>query len=380
MTQPGWNQQSPWQRPEQGQQPVTWSYGQPSQSQHGQPQHGQPQYPQPPQVRYGQGQYAPVPQGPTGQPWGPPGGVPVGQPPRRGSAVRWVVGGLLALTVIAFGALIITNLIGGDSTSYQNEDYAVPPPDLSPPPIPMTKSSAEAKQWTDENAFYAQTVPQPIRCDASRVDDVPNASDSQVQAHLDALTACLMRTWATPMSAAGFTAVRPSVTIYGQYVDTGCGELDYINAVYCAADQQVYYSRQLFELVPEVQDKNSVAVDFVIAHEFGHAIQARTGILYGRAIQQQDATKSAALQINRRFEMQADCFSGMFMRSVAQSLALDAADVTTIKQSLRAVGDPANKEGDHGQADNREFWGLTGFATDRVASCNTYAASADQVR
>lgn len=292
-----------------------------------------------------------------------------------------MVGGLLAITVIAFGALIVSNLVGGASTSYQNDDYTVPPPDLSPPPLPLTDSVAEAKQLTTANLFYDQTVAQPVRCDNTRIADAATASDAELQTHLDGLTSCLMRVWAPVLEKAGYTAVRPTVTIYGKNIDTGCGELDGINAVYCGADQQVYYSRELLSILPEVDDQSSVVVDFVLAHEFGHALQGRTGILYARILLQQNVdSKSAALELNRRLEVQADCFSGMYQRATAASTGLAQTDVTTIKQSLRAVGDPDSREGDHGKADNREFWGLTGFATDQVGKCNTFVAPPDQVR
>lgn len=308
-------------------------------------------------------------------------GTPQGMPsPQRRSPARFVFGALLALTVIAFGVLIVVSLTGGGE-KYQNDDYSVPPPDLNPPAIPQPKSEAEAKQWTDDNAFYSQTVPQPVRCENTKLEHADTATQADLQKHLDGLTACLMRVWDTPVTKAGFTLVRPSVTIYAGSIETGCGTLDYVNAVYCGADQQVYYSKDLFKLLPEVQRKDSTVVDFVIAHEFGHALQGRTGILVARIIQQQQAgSDSQKLELNRRLEMQADCFSGMYMRATARSMGLDEDDVTTIRQSLKAVGDRPNKEGDHGQSENREFWGLTGFATDQVGKCNTYKAPSHEVR
>lgn len=373
MTQPGWNQQSPWQNPGQthgqGQQPAGWSYGayQPVS------QPSQPGY-QPAQPGYQPYQ--------SSQQWGPPGTQPVGgQAHRRKSPLRWVIGALIAVVAIGFVALIITSVTGGTSGTYQNDDYAVPPPDLSPPPLPKPASEAEAKQMTEQNAIYDQILAQPVRCEAPRIDDVTTATDAELQEHFGELTACLTRTWGPMLEQAGFAVVRPTVTIYGKSIDTGCGEIDFINAVYCGVDQQVYYSRDLLDLLPEVEAKNSVVVDFVLAHEFGHAIQGRSGILYARVLLQQNAaSKPAALELNRRLEVQADCFSGMFMRATAQSSGLTQADVPTIRQGLRAVGDAENRDGDHGKADNREFWGLTGFATDRVGTCNTFVAPAEQVR
>ena len=61
--------------------------------------------------------------------------------------------------------------------------------------------------------------------------------------------ACLIRAWYLPTQQAGFILVRPTVTIYGEEVQTRCGETG-INAMYCGADQQVYYSRLIATRAP----------------------------------------------------------------------------------------------------------------------------------
>jgi len=349
VSQPGWNQPQ-WQR-------QNASFGQ------------QPSWPAP--QRPGAMQW---PQQTGNQPWGPP------APARSNKSLRNVLVGLICVCIVAIAGLAFVHALGSGSAKYQNDTYSAPPPDLKPPPLPEP-SQAEAESATDANLFYQQTVPQPIRCTLPRIQDAANAADPDLQTHLDDLTACLMKVWNTPTTRAGYQLVRPSVTIYDKKIDTACGSIDNINAFYCAADQQVYYSRQLFRLLPDVDSKSSLVIDFVLGHEFGHALQGRTGILVGRIIRQHAAgSKAEQLEINRRLEMQADCFSGMFMRAIAQSSKLDQNDVTTIKQSLIAVGDPAGKVGDHGQSPDRLFWGLTGFATPDVGKCNTFIAPVTQVR
>ena len=46
--------------------------------------------------------------------------------------------------------------------------------------------------------------------------------------------------------------VRPTVTIYGEGLTTKCGKSG-VNAFYCTADQQVYYSNLLPEVLPAVR-------------------------------------------------------------------------------------------------------------------------------
>ena len=111
------------------------------------------------------------------------------------------------------------------------------------------------------------------------------------------------------------------MTIYGEKITTKCGESG-INAFYCSADQQVYYSNQL-PTVLESASENKWTADVVMAHEFGHAIQGRTGILISaHALGQNSGDQATDLQYTRRLETQADCFSGMFVRAVSVSLGV----------------------------------------------------------
>ena len=50
-----------------------------------------------------------------------------------------------------------------------------------------------------------------------------------------------------------------------------------MNAFYCSADQQLYYSNQLPEIIDSVAD-NKWTADVVMAHEYAHLVQGRAGI------------------------------------------------------------------------------------------------------
>ena len=105
-----------------------------------------------------------------------------------------------------------------------------------------------------------------------------------------------------------------------QELTTKCGRTG-VNAFYCTADQQVYYSNLLPQALPGEVRNNKWTADIVMAHEFGHAVQGRTGILVsGHALGQESGDEGTALRYMRRLETQADCFSGMFVRSVSLSL------------------------------------------------------------
>jgi predicted metalloprotease len=306
------------------------------------------------------------------------------QPPRRSSPLKGLLIGLMALALLAIAGLVVANMVSKPATvTYQNDDYKVPPPDTNPPPLPTVKTVGEAQDALTKNPFYAQSAPIPVRCTNQPI-NVGTATDEQVDAHFEGLMECLLRVWAPPVEHAGFIIVRPTVTIYGKEITTKCGKTG-VNAFYCSADQQVYYSNQLAAFI-KIVATDKWSADVVMAHEFGHALQGRTGILFSaHALGQQSGDEPTALEFSRRLETQADCFSGMFMNAVSVSLGIQQSDLNGILGTYEAVGDDVirkdpNVVGNHGHAATRKFWGSTGLANTAVGKCNTFVAPSGQVR
>ena len=290
----------------------------------------------------------------------------------------------MALVLIGIAGLVVAGLAGPSSNvAYQNDDYQVPPPDKNPPPIPIPQTYTQADQWVKTNPVYSQTVPAPVRCNSQPI-NVATASDDQLESHFEGLMECLVRVWQPPVTGAGWEIVRPTVTVYGQRISTKCGDSG-VNAFYCAADQQVYFSNRLADAVTIVKT-DKWAADVVMAHEFAHALQARTGILIAaRALAHRSGDKATDLELSRRTEVQADCFSGMFMRSVSLSLGIQQADVQGIQETYVAVGDDTlsgnpDALGDHGLGRSRRYWGTAGLGSADVRVCNTFTAEPSLVR
>ena len=263
--------------------------------------------------------------------------------------------------------------------TYKNDDYTVPEPDLYPPELPMPQTYDQATLWTQSNVFYNQSVPAPVRCEIPDIDP-SKASDADLQDYLNTSVECLMRVWAPELQAAGFNAARPSVTIYSGTPQTPCGKMPRENALYCSADQQIYFATDLPDLFPK-QKADPFAPFAVLAHEFGHAIQAQTGILYGEAAWQQryldEDDQASANTVSRRTEMQADCFAGEFLRSVSQSAGISDQEIVTIKAIFNGIGDDRGQggnvpEGDHGKGKNRQAWLTIGLTSTKAGACNTF--------
>lgn len=298
---------------------------------------------------------------------------------------------VIAIGAIILGMVLVSFLTKGPErppdvppAEYQNENYQVPPVDQAPPPLPMPQTYGEAADWLINNAIYNSEIAVPVRCEATPI-DLRSASNSALQRHFNELTGCLMRVFAPAIEDAGYIAVRPSVTIYTSPVKTKCGTMPRLNAAYCAADQQVYYAADLPDLVPQELQAVNYVVESVIAHEFAHAIQARTGVLISEAAWEQNSTEPEANALSRRLEVQADCWAGQFINSVGHSVGVDANGVQQLSLLFHSIGDDQltgdpNIEGNHGRGESRRAWFLDGTSSTLMGTCNSFTATEDRIR
>jgi len=336
------------------------------------------------------------------QPYAPQGYGYGYQPPRKAAGGRTTVIVAIAAVIIVVGFTItMWSLLFGGSTDETTTGpttttttptapppppVEVPAPDMNPSDLPVPDSYDEAWQWVTGDPVYSGTITVPTDCTVQPV-DVQTASVSALEAHLNELTACLWRVWNPPLVAAGYELPRPPATVYTQPITTACGDVDDLaNAAYCAADQRIYFGKNVYQVVPANLRKAPFIVDTVIAHEFGHTVQARTGILISQAAWQQRSTttKDQALEISRRKEMQADCLAGMFTSSVAAANHLSPADLKNLGLVIHATGDDVlnGQPGyvdDHGSGAARQSWFTAGQGSDQIATCNTFIADSGKV-
>lgn len=310
-------------------------------------------------------------------------------PPRRGGMsplklIILLIGGVLVAMVLISLLSDADNPVNTPPADYQNENYQVPRVDTNPPELPMPQTYGEATQWLTSSPIYSSQIAVPVRCEANPI-DLQNASNAALQEHFNELTGCLMRVFGPPIEQAGYVPVRPSVTIYTSPVSTRCGQMKMNNAAYCAADQQVYYASDLPRIVPtELRGVNYV-VESVIAHEFAHAIQARTGILISEAAWEQQSEEAIANNFSRRLEVQADCWAGQFIHSVGYSVGIDEQSMQQLSLLFHSIGDDEltgdpNVEGNHGHGATRQQWFLAGTTSTSMGACNSFTVPDDQVR
>ena len=151
---------------------------------------------------------------------------------------------------------------------------------------------------------------------------------------------------------------RPPRVLGGYVGENGpsCGNQPSVpfNAFYCPSEDFLAWDEQL--MAAGYEQIGDAWVYLIIAHEWGHAIQARL---------QRDQVSVAA-------ELQADCLAGATIFGAADRglVQLEPGDTDELAQTLAAVADdyPWTKESDHGDARQR----ISSFnrgARDGVPAC-----------
>ena len=324
----------------------------------------------------------------------PPGGAPSWTPPpKRPVGLLVALAGATTLLVGMLIMVVFQTLNGNDqpqtvSVEYQNEDWELPPVTSNPPPLPFPEDEQEAKKVTDANDLYDVSLASPVRCDLPLLQG-GKVADEELSKHLQNYIGCLTRVWGPALQQAGYKAYQPKITVFpeGETVTTGCGTSKSQNAFYCGADQQLYIAQDILDVLSTDVDQARSVFDLIIAHEYGHAIQGRSGILGGKHVLESDLSKSQALELNRRNETQADCFAGAAMSSLWKGLNLTDQDREDIIKTTFEIGDDQlaerhnlpNTTGDHGTGANRRLWLERGLGAQTLGSCNTYTAPSGEV-
>lgn len=335
------------------------------------------------QQPYGQGQqpqYQPFPQGP--------------QKPRRRNPIPLVM--LIVVCVLGLGILGVyalrdtgTSVVGPD---YQNEDYEVPPVRNEQPPLPEPTTMDEVVDWLENNVWYPQTLPEPIRCELPGSELAADMDNLAVQERFDEFLGCLTRAVGPSLEEVGLTPVLPRFTVYGPggEVTTQCGTAPSRNAFYCPVDQTLYLAPDIPDLLPSEQATASHLFDFIMAHEYAHAMQGRTGILISSLVAQYYAEDEAeAMEYGRRIELQADCFAATMLTALREDVGVSTDDFEGMAAVAREIGDDSladrfnyeyvPEESSHGSGENRERWTLRGAEQLSIGVCNTFTAPAEEV-
>ncbi len=200
---------------------------------------------------------------------------------------------------------------------------------------------------------------QPTPTSDQRETQAPDPSVQEILQDMDVATEVVNNYWASHWSEF-FTGSYSPPRVVGLYDGTGADvplcdgkPLEAGNAHYCESGDFVAWDASLMESGFRSGD---AWVYLVIAHEWGHAIQARLS----KTLESQQA------------ELQADCFAGAVLYGARDdgTLQFEPGDEREIANGLAIVADetPWTKEGDHGDTFER----IQAFGTGRsggVGAC-----------
>jgi uncharacterized protein len=213
----------------------------------------------------------------------------------------------------------------------------------------------------------------------------PPLLDNNLGSYGKRLVNCLVKAFAKPLAGRGIQLNKPRIKAYRKTIKTPCGRFGQRDApaYYCSVTHTIYW--------PVAGDDANEAYTFarlgyvgLVAHEFGHHLQAESGMLreYGQRV---FSTKSRGQRylLSRRLELQAQCFEGVFLATAARSIDLSSNDRYQLRAWHTYTGDedpPAGRKPDHGSSAAQIRWLSRGMDSADLGRCNTWKASKKSVK
>ncbi|WP_329426191.1 neutral zinc metallopeptidase [Streptosporangium sp. NBC_01495] len=243
----------------------------------------------------------------------------------------------------------------------------------------MRRSDTTAR--LKRNPLYGTGLMRPTSCRAPR----PSTQPRDMLSYLNAVTDCLERAWSAKFSQAGAVFL-PARKVYWSRPGRGpCGTYPDANAsaYYCPSNRGMYIGlSHVIEQSGDVDPAgNHVPYLAVLAHEYAHHVQSMAGI--GGAWWWEVSSKSRSAQDahSRRHELQAQCLSGAFVRTVRVPLGVTNARWQEVLRTEFGRGDDqnGNTRRDHGSGEHYAAWLHQGWKYARIAYCNTWSVSPSEV-
>ncbi len=192
--------------------------------------------------------------------------------------------------------------------------------------------------------------------------------------------------WIQRFRENGMQYREPTLVIYSGTTNTACGYGQAaMGPFYCPADEQVYLDLSFYQdMKRNLGGGGDFAQGYVIAHEVGHHVQHLLGITNKMREMQSRVNKTEANKLSVKLELQADCFAGIWGRSIQDQNLLDVNDIGEAMSTAAAIGDDRLQKQSrgtvvpdsftHGTSKQRQEWFMRGFNTGSIQACDTFSA------
>lgn len=186
--------------------------------------------------------------------------------------------------------------------------------------------------------------------------------------------------WTEQFKEHGMTYTYPTMVLFTGTVQTACGTGSaQMGPFYCSGDQKLYLDLSFFadmsrQFHINVNNKNSFAYAYVIAHEVGHHVEYLRGILGKAHSEMAQVNKEEANKISVKLELLADYYAGVWAHYENEKYkSLEDGDLKEAIDAASKIGDDyLQKEAQgyacpetftHGTSAQRMYWLKKGVET-----------------
>ena len=235
---------------------------------------------------------------------------------------------------------------------------------------------AGAPALTDNPLYLAGELGE-VTCEVPALDEEDPES---VEGFMHTVADCLDRAWGSYFAAAGMEFTAPNRVYWYTEGHSPCGAFPSGNtaAFYCQANSGLYLGVEDIVAASAGSDRPE-AYTFIISHEYGHHVQGQSRILAEFHSARSGVPRTAADELTRRNELQANCLGGVFVGAAEEHLGFGPRGRENIlddvvRRSDRGLGHT------HGSGENGRLW--TAHGMDRVdpGACTTWDAPEELVR
>lgn len=186
--------------------------------------------------------------------------------------------------------------------------------------------------------------------------------------------------WTEQFKQHGMTYTYPTMVLFTGTVQTACGTGSaQMGPFYCSGDQKLYLDLSFFADMSKqfginVNNKNSFAYAYVIAHEVGHHVEYLRGILGKAHEQMAQVNEEEANKISVKLELLADYYAGVWAHYENDKYkSLEDGDLQEAIDAAQKIGDDylqtkargyaVPESFTHGTSKQRMYWLKKGFDT-----------------